>query len=186
MGFPKALLPLAARGEIFLTAILKKLDQLEFCAPIVILGRHAEIIRPAISKDCCRILINPDPDMGQLSSMKLAIEHISHSCAGCLFWPVDQPLVSADLVKALVRLFLDSRAPIVLPRFGSKRGHPAIFSRSIFKELLSLPLEGGPKILVHKYQKQIAVLQTEERAVIEDIDTPEDYQKIIIDRLNDC
>jgi CTP:molybdopterin cytidylyltransferase MocA len=45
--------------------------------------------------------------------------------------------------------------------------------------LLALPLEGGPKSLVQKYQAEMAVLQTEETAVVEDIDTPEDYRRLV-------
>jgi len=179
MGSPKALLPLGS--GTFLTVILKKLGQLELGVPIVTLGRHADSIAPVIPEECGRILINPDPDRGQLSSMKLALGHVSSACTGCLFWPVDHPLVSVDLVRALVDLFLDTRAPIVLPRVGSRRGHPAIFDRSVFKELLDLPMEGGPKRLVQKYQKEIAHLPTEESGAVEDIDTPEDYQRLVIE-----
>lgn len=177
MGSPKALLPLG--GGTFLTVILETLDQVDLGLPIIVLGKQASDILPIIPRERVIVLINPDPDRGQLSSMKLAIEQTPQKTSACLFWPVDHPLVSVDLVQGLVELFLRTQAPIVLPRSGSQRGHPAIFNRSLFRELLDLPWEEGAKSLVEKYKEQIAFLPTEERAAIEDIDTPEDYSKLI-------
>jgi len=100
------------------------------------------------------------------------------ACRGCLIWPVDQPAVSAKTVDALIHLFLQTQAPLVLPTFGGKRGHPAIFHSSLFPEFQAAPLEEGPKNIILSRLNACALLPTSESAVVEDIDTPADYLKL--------
>jgi CTP:molybdopterin cytidylyltransferase MocA len=125
-----------------------------------------------------RILINPEPERGQLSSLQLALG-AAGSCSGCLVWPVDQPAASASLVRALTRRFEESHALIVLPVRGDVRGHPAVLSSTLFPEILALRPEQGAKDLVRSHTGDTALLETDETGVVEDIDTPEDYRKLI-------
>lgn len=173
MGFPKALLPIGA--DIFLTRILNTLESLGLPDATVVLGSHAAQIQPRISERRVRIVINPNPAKGQLSSIKLALSGLDPSFAGCMLWPVDQPGISENLVGNLIKQFIDCRAPLVLPRCGEKRGHPAIFSRTLFQEILETPLHEGLKKLVLRHSHEMSLLPTNELATIEDIDTPEDY-----------
>jgi molybdenum cofactor cytidylyltransferase len=65
----------------------------------------------------------------------------------------------------------------VVPRYGERRGHPVIFSRSIFPELLAAPPEEGAKTVVHAHRSETLELVTEDKGVTIDIDTPEEYRK---------
>ncbi len=176
MGYPKALLPLG--GQTFLTTILGALDQLGFPPPRVILGREARRIEPFISGRRLHILVNENPSRGQLSSIQLGLTGIGPGCQGCLIWPVDQPAVPRYLVMRLLDLFLSCEAPIVLPCYAGRRGHPAIFRRNLFRELLHVSPEVGAKHLVSHYRDEIEVLITDEPSTVEDIDTPEDYRML--------
>jgi len=173
MNYPKALLPL---GEgIFLTRILGILDRLGFAEPCVVLGKDADRVRLVIAGARIRLLINQAPERGQLSSIHLALSNLDPACSACLVWPVDQPNVSESLVGNLVKLFQDTGAPLALPRCGEKRGHPVIFDRELFQELLDAPLEQGAKQVVMRHAHQAAILATDETGTVEDIDTPKDY-----------
>ena len=46
---------------------------------------------------------------------------------------VDHPFVDHVLIDALLQKFNDTEAPIVIPSFQNKRGHPVIFGRKLFK-----------------------------------------------------
>ena len=173
MGHPKALLPLG--DQTFLTAILVELGQLGFPPPRVILGRDAHRIEPLIRGRRLQVFINQDPGRGQLSSIQLGLANVDPGCEGCLVWPVDQPGVPRHVVLGLLDLFLSGDAPIALPCYGDRRGHPAIFRHDLFWELMHASPEGGAKQLVSRYRDQTAVLITDEPSTVEDIDTPEDY-----------
>jgi molybdenum cofactor cytidylyltransferase len=176
MGYPKALLPLGP--GTFLTRILDTIKEAGLVDPVVVLGKDAPLIKSAVGGRCRRILINPDPSRGQLSSMQLAIMNLASAADGCLVWPVDQPAVLPEVVRGLVELFESTRAPLVFPFCAEKRGHPAIFNRSLFKELLEAPLESGAKSVVLRHQHETALLPTTNTATILDIDTPEDYLRL--------
>ena len=174
MGYPKALLPL--ESDVFLTRILKTAQEAGLGRPVVVLGRSAPIIQSRIDVRQADIIINPDPDRGQLSSIQSALSSLPPDCLAAMIWPVDQPLVSAGLVISLARMFLSSDALIANPVCRKKRGHPVIFRRDLFAELMKAPLAEGPKKMILRYQAATAVLPTNETGTIQDIDTPSDYE----------
>jgi molybdenum cofactor cytidylyltransferase len=176
MGFPKALLPLGERT--FLTCILDTLESFELAPARVILGSHADRIRPLLLNRDAHVLINPDPSRGQLSSIQLGLRDLDASSSGCLIWPVDQPAVPGAVVRDLIRLFESTGAPITLPLYQERRGHPGLFNRSVFGELLAAPLHEGARTVVLKNRDAIALLPTTEAATVLDIDTAEDYQRL--------
>jgi molybdenum cofactor cytidylyltransferase len=176
MGYPKALLPLG--NEVFLTHILKILQVAGMAKPRLILGRTADRIKPLIRQWPVDIIINSDPDRGQLSSIQLGMSALAPEFNAVMIWPVDQPSVSVDLVRSLTQLFIDSEALMVFPLCGNKRGHPALFHRSLFQEFMDAPLEEGPKSILQKYQYASATISTEETSSILDIDTPAEYQTL--------
>jgi molybdenum cofactor cytidylyltransferase len=173
MGYPKALLPLG--NEVFLTRILRILRDVGLPKPTVILGRTAELIQPRIQKWPADILVNPDPDRGQLSSIQIGFSALERHFEAGMIWPVDHPAVSEDLIFRLTRLYIESGSLIAFPFCGGRRGHPAIFHRSVFQEFMEAPLAEGPKKILFRHAQNSAVLPTEESACVVDIDTPEDY-----------
>jgi molybdenum cofactor cytidylyltransferase len=176
MGYPKALLPLG-KGT-FLTHILEKIGQLDLPETLVVVGRDAPKILPLTAGFRVRMVINDAPDRGQLSSLHLALERLTSTCDGCLVWPVDLPLVSKTLVGDLIRLFRHSEALVVMPQCGNRKGHPAIFHRELFRELLETAPEKGAKGVISSHQRDTVLLPTQESSAVEDIDTPEDYRRL--------
>ena len=107
--------------------------------------------------------------------MQLAIQNLTSECDGCMLWPVDQPAIPARIVTDLIRLFQETGAMIAYPTCEQKRGHPVIFSRSLFWELLHCPVETGARSVVTRHRDDASVLPTREVSTVTDIDTPEDY-----------
>ena len=175
MGYPKALLPLG-KGT-FVGHILQTLRDAGLREPRIVLGQDAGLVAPRLDNSVI-LLTNPDPDLGQISSMQIALAELSPRYEGCLFWPVDQPAVTAETVRSLVRLFEDSGAGIAMPVCRGKRGHPAIFRQHLWVELLRVPLGEGPKSVVAAHAADTALLSCDEPATIDDIDTPEDYLRL--------
>jgi molybdenum cofactor cytidylyltransferase len=56
------------------------------------------------------------------------------------------------------------------------RGHPALFSRELFPELLSAPASEGARHVLHAHLDQVSQVDVPEKAVLVRIDTPEDYR----------
>jgi molybdenum cofactor cytidylyltransferase len=81
------------------------------------------------------------------------------------------------LVTRLKERFEEGSKLIVVPRFGAKRGHPVIFDRSLFDELLKAPLDQGAKSVVNAHRAETLELDTADEGITLDIDTPELYRR---------
>jgi molybdenum cofactor cytidylyltransferase len=180
MGHPKALLPID--GVRFVEKIVSTLKSTDVGSIIVVLGHNAEEIRQKISDLPVTILINHDYKQGQLSSLQAAIRHLESSSEGSsvdgiLVHLVDHPYISAGLVNLMINRFYETKKLIVVPRFQGRRGHPVIFSRALFSELLAAGLDQGAKPVVHAHRDETLEIDTEDKGVLIDIDTPEEYRR---------
>ncbi|HEY1232391.1 MAG TPA: nucleotidyltransferase family protein [Candidatus Binatia bacterium] len=177
MGRPKALLPID--GQTFIEKIVAALKQAKLEKIIVILGHNAPELEAKIAHLTVDILINADYKRGQLSSLQLAVRYLQADldCNGILVHLVDHPYLDAALVEEMIRRFDESKSKIVVPNFHGKRGHPVIFSRELFPELLSAPMDQGAKTVVNAHRAETLEIDTEEEGIAVDIDTPELYQQ---------
>ena len=126
------------------------------------------------------ILHNPDYRLGQLSSLKVAIRHLTaQPVEAALVALVDHPAISASVVDLLVSRFAESHAPVLIPTFNGRRGHPVVFARSLFQELLDAPLEEGARSVVRRHAAEVELVETEEEGILLDIDLPADYAALL-------
>jgi molybdenum cofactor cytidylyltransferase len=179
MGRPKALLPI---GDVsFLERIVKSLQAAKVEKIIVVLGHNAGEIETKIARLPVTIVVNPNYAQGQLSSLTAAIQALpAENVDGILVHLVDHPFLSPDLVNRMIDRFYESKKLIVVPRWKGRHGHPVIFSRRLFAELLSAPLDQGAKSVVHAHAADTLELETDDEGVTFDIDTPEDYQRHVV------
>lgn len=177
MGRPKAFLRID--GQTFIEKIVAALRQAGLENIIVILGHNAEAMRQKIAHLPVTVLVNSDYQKGQLSSLQVAVRHLlaDEDCQGMLVHLVDHPYIHAGLVNLLLQRFETSGKAIVVPRFGAKRGHPVIFARSLFDELLNAPLDEGAKAVVNAHREQTLEVDTADEGITVDIDTPELYRQ---------
>lgn len=177
MGRPKALLPID--GVRFVEKIVSTLKSTDVGNIIVVLGHNAEEIRRKISDLPVTILINHDYKQGQLSSLQVAIRHLESSGGpvdGILVHLVDHPYIEAKLVNLMIDRFYETKKLIVVPRFQDRRGHPVIFARALFSELLAAGTDQGAKPVVHAHRDDTLEIDTDDKGVLIDIDTPEEYR----------
>jgi molybdenum cofactor cytidylyltransferase len=177
MGRPKALLPI--EGQKFIERIVSVIGQSRVGRTIVVLGHHADELRGQIEHLPIQVVVNPDYQRGQLSSLQAAIRHIKNDdqCDGMLVHLVDHPFIDVALVDALIQSFYEAKKLIVVPRHKGKRGHPVIFSRDLFEELLNAPFDSGAKAVVNAHRQETLEIEWQDEGITLDIDTPELYRK---------
>jgi CTP:molybdopterin cytidylyltransferase MocA len=177
MGQAKALLPID--GQTFIERIVGALKQTSTARVIVILGHDAEEMKRRVGHLPIEILVNPDYKLGQLSSLQVAVRHLEKTfdCDGMLVHLVDHPYIDSGLVATMIERFYQSGKLIVVPRHNGKRGHPVIFSRKLFGELLSAPMDQGAKAVVNAHRDDTLEIDTHDEGITVDIDTPELYKK---------
>jgi molybdenum cofactor cytidylyltransferase len=177
MGRPKALLPIG--GETFIEHIVAGLKAAGFAKIVVVLGHNADVLRQKIEHLPVTILVNRDYRKGQLSSLQTAIRYLvaDPQCSGVLVHLVDHPFIDPGLVKLLVKRFEDSGKALAVPRYRDRRGHPVIFARALFDELLRAPEDQGAKAVVNAHRRETLEVETENEGITVDIDTPELYRQ---------
>jgi CTP:molybdopterin cytidylyltransferase MocA len=173
MGSPKALLD--AGGKSFLARILGSLRQ-GGAGPVTVVTRSLD---DAVAEEARRlegeVILNPDPSTGPISSLQAGLRHLAEDAPAVLVAPVDHPLFSLATVTALIAGFLESDAPLVVPAYEGRRGHPALFSRRLFPELLEESLPEGARTVVRRYLDGRLQLSVDDPGILANIDTPEDY-----------
>ena len=117
---------------------------------------------------------NANPRGEQVQSLRLALAQLVNvPVGGALAWPVDHPFVTVDAVRAIMDAAKRTRAPIVLPVFEGRRGHPVYFSRDCWRDLATVR-EGGARAVVHARAADIVEVPVNNIGVVRDIDTRAD------------
>jgi len=182
MGSPKALLDF--RGEPFVVRILEALEALELKARVVVVGPGPEAaeILTAISRHECLVVENRDVEGGPIASLRAGLAAL-HALAptGVLAWPVDLPHVRVDTVDRLIEVFRRATPFAVVPRFGARRGHPIIWSSAAFPELTTSDdaTREGARAVLHAHEAEIREVPVDDPAVIDDLNTREDYERLV-------
>jgi len=82
-------------------------------------------------------------------------------------------------VEWVLERFREGSQPIVVPGYGGRRGHPVVFGRAVFAELERVPDHEGARGVVRADPSRVALVDVDDPAVVEDIDTPEDYERLV-------
>lgn len=177
MGRPKALLTID--GETFIERIVGALKESGIERIVVVLGFNADEMRRRIEHLPVEILVNQDYHRGQLSSLQTALRCLDgdKDCQAVLVHLVDHPYVNGAVVRQMMARYEESKNCIVIPKYRGKRGHPVLFDRSLFPELLAAPVDQGAKAVVNAHRTETLDLETDDVGVTLDIDTPELYRQ---------
>jgi len=177
MGRPKALL--ACQGTTFLGHLLRVTAHPAISVRRVVLGAAADEIRRATGVAPEAVVMNPDWQKGQLSSLQAGLRSLPEGGTdGVLVCPVDQPLISALLVDRLIKAFRAQQRDIVMPTYQGHRGHPVIFSSKLYPELFAAPVDVGARAVVWAHQAELFELPTEEEGVVMNLNDPETLARI--------
>jgi molybdenum cofactor cytidylyltransferase len=177
MGRPKALLQ--AGGRTFIRRILHVMQEAGVTdAVVVVRPTHDEVIAEVAASGFGRAVVNPRAEDGQLSSLIAGLDAIDEpGVDAALVTLVDVPLVAASAIRLLLARTAISTAPILRAVHHGAHGHPVVFKREIFAALRAADPAEGAKAIVRA--ASVEDVETGDPGVLEDVDTPEDYARLI-------
>ena len=182
MGTPKPLLA-DPDGRSFVERIVGTLAAAGLDDVVVVTGAShpfvAAVLEDAGFLHPPRVVRNPDPARGQLSSLLTGLDALPSDADGALVMLVDVPLVSLATVRAVIDAWVARRAAIVRPAVGDRHGHPVLFDRRTFAALREAPPDEGAKRVVRDLAAGIENVAVQDEGCLIDIDTAEDYRRII-------
>jgi molybdenum cofactor cytidylyltransferase len=175
MGRQKLLLPLG--GKRVITRVVDELLRSPVEHILVVVGRDGELIREALRDHLVQFVENPDLDSDMLGSIRCGLRALPTICDGILVAVGDQPGILGELVGEMIRSFRSGNSRIVVPDFEGRRGHPVLLSTQYREELLHRHDGNGLRGLLDAHAEEVLQMAVTSRSVIEDMDTPDDYER---------
>jgi molybdenum cofactor cytidylyltransferase len=174
MGEPKPLLRF--KDKTFLEQIISVLKLSDADRITVVLGADAETVKKSVDLSGLSVVINTDYHRGQLSSLIAAINDTPKETEAILVCLADAPFLTSNIVNDIIRKFRETDNPIIVPVFNERRGHPTLFSRALFTELLNAPEQEGARYVLYSNEDRVLELKTNESTILISIDTAADYR----------
>lgn len=175
MGRPKPLLPL--NGSTFLGHLLDELRASKVTRTLIVLGHHPEVVLEAMPEVAPLAIVNDEYQLGQLSSLHAGLRAVGDHPDAILMCLADHPFISRQVIDAMIVAHERTHRPIVVPTYGGGRGHPTLFARPLYTELLAAPLDQGARVVVRAHANEVLELPVDEAGVVADVDTPQQYEQ---------
>jgi molybdenum cofactor cytidylyltransferase len=174
MGTPKQLLPFGGKPLVRHSA---EVALAAFQPLIAVVGAGAAEVEAALAGLPVQFVHNALWEHGVGTSIQAGVRRAAEiGLEGVVLLPADQPLVTADHLRALRQSQGTSGKPIVASRYAGTVGVPVLFSRQYFPHLLQLaPTQGCKGIITSNEQDALLV---DCQAAEFDIDTPGDYASL--------
>jgi molybdenum cofactor cytidylyltransferase len=173
-GEPKQLLTF--HGETLVRRAMRVATEAGCSPVVVVVGESGPAIREELRETSAVVVENPKWQRGLGTSIRTGVDYLSDSTDAVVLLTCDQPLLDSTIVADLIAQHERTGKPIVASRYANTLGVPALFDRSCFAALLSLPDDSGAKSLIAARSDEVASVPFEEGAI--DIDTREDFQRL--------
>lgn len=183
MGRPKLLLPF---GNTTILGALAAALRAGGASPVVIVAAPDDPeLREWARAFGAMVALNPDPDRGMLSSIREGLAalggpaRLAQRGEVVLVAPADLPALRPATVAELLWRRAAAGAPLAVPAYQGKRGHPLAIAPDLLPEVESLDLSVGLKQLLERHAASVLEVPVEDPGAVRDVDTPDDYQRLL-------
>ena len=174
MGTPKQLLPFGGKPLVRHCA---EAALAAFQPLIAVVGASAAEVEAALAGVPVQVVHNVLWERGVGTSIQAGVRRAEElGLEGVVLLPADQPLVTAEHLRALREKHGTSGKPIVASRYAGTVGVPVLFSRQYFPHLLRLEASKGCKGIIISNEQDTLLVDCQ--AAEFDIDTPDDYASL--------
>jgi molybdenum cofactor cytidylyltransferase len=144
---------------------------------IVVTGHRAEEIQSQLQGLPVRIVHNPLFADGLSTSLKAGFAALPPEARAAIILLGDMPFVRDDLIHALIAGWQGRGEPAALvPVLNGQRGNPVVLSRALQVGIEGLSGDVGAGSIL-RGRSDVLEWPTEDPAIIQDIDTSDDYAK---------
>ena len=179
MGRPKMDLPWGQTtviGQVVTTLAQAGVDEI-----VVVTGGASEKVESALkvlpAKLPIHTVYNQRYIKGEMMlSVKRGLSALNDRFEAALIALGDQPQVEVGVVRSILSEFKSTRAPLIVPSYKKHRGHPWLIARSLWPALLNLTDSETMRDFLNQHSDQIHYVLVDTQTVLQDLDTPADYQ----------
>jgi molybdenum cofactor cytidylyltransferase len=142
---------------------------------VVVLGHRADEVRKRLTG--VTFAINPDPSSEMGASIAAGVRELPESAQATLIALSDHPGVPATVVSTLIETWKKG-APLVIPTWRNRGGHPVLVDLRFKPELLNLSSSGGLKALFDAHRNELKRVTAASPFIARDMDTWDDYKAL--------
>ena len=141
---------------------------------VVVLGHRADELKNRLLHLPVKFALNPDPDSEMSASITIALAQLPGTAKATLIALADHPAVPSVVISELIDTWRRG-APLVIPTWQNRGGHPVLVDLRFRAELESLDPSRGLRGLFDAHRDQLKRLAVESPYVARDMDTWDDY-----------
>lgn len=142
---------------------------------MIVTGAYRESIMKVTARIPLMYCYNDNYKQGMLSSVNCGFRALPVGTEAVLVFPGDQPGITSEVINLVIASYRKTKKGIVIPVYRKKRGHPILIDIKYRNEIEKLNREDGLKSLSHIFQDDVHEVETDNPAILKDIDTCEDY-----------
>lgn len=143
---------------------------------VFVSGYNADLLEEQFKKWNISFIKNEKYESTQmLDSVKIGLTFMQDKCNKIIITPVDAPLVKTSTIEKIMKVDEE----IVIPTCQGKKGHPILLGTNIASEVLYYDGDNGLKGAIANSKYSICYIETSDEAILNDIDTREDYQQVL-------
>jgi molybdenum cofactor cytidylyltransferase len=133
----------------------------------------------ALLKDYpARCVLNPAYARAEmLVSLQVGLRAVSADVQAALIVPGDHPRLRRDIIQRVIEAY--EPGALVIPSYQMKRGHPILIDRGWWAELLALPETASLREFIRAHEDHIRYVVVDTDSVLQDMDTPEEYDDLL-------
>jgi CTP:molybdopterin cytidylyltransferase MocA len=145
---------------------------------VVVLGNQAGEVAGALSlPPGARTVFHPNYVEGQSSSLRAGFEAVTPDARAAVVLLGDQPGISPQAIRAVVRSHQEAGGPVVQAAYGGRVGHPVLFDRRIWPEIEALEGDVGARDILAVHPEWVTTVDVGGEPP-PDVDTWDDYRRI--------
>jgi molybdenum cofactor cytidylyltransferase len=176
MGKPKQLL--VVDGRPLLEVVVGHANASRLDEVLVVLGAAADDIQGQVDFGRARVLINADHASGMASSLRRGLAALDPGVDVAMVILGDQPDVAGRLDR-LLELQKESGLPAAALSLGGLLHPPVVLRRELWDDLMTLEGDVGCRAVIRARPELVAKLPVEELHHPVDVDTPDDYRRLV-------
>jgi molybdenum cofactor cytidylyltransferase len=183
MGRPKLELPY--RGRTVLECVLDALRLGGCDETVVVLGAQAAPLEATARQAGAHVCLLAEETADMRATVEVGLAWLEQrfrprDADAWFLVPADQPTLDPDIVAALRLTWLaQTDKSIVVAAFAGKRGHPVLLSWKHVDGVRRHTPGKGLNTYLSQHQAATVELPLKNASVLTDLDTPEDYAKLV-------
>lgn len=161
-------------GESMIRRAVRPFLESTLAGVVVVVGHREGAVRDQLTDLDVVVVTNEDYAEGQSTSVHCGVRQArDRDWTATVFGLGDMPFVDSATLDLLVEGYLEGMGTIVAPAHDGARGNPTLFGENQYAGLEGVTGDTGGRPVL-KESSDLAIVETDDPGVLQDVDVPED------------